>query len=74
MSYEHGKENADGVKSDNEQQRNLERSKTIEQRIVGYLGDMEGELDGRSLALAKTNFEQGLMWLNKSICKPESKL
>lgn len=31
-----------------------------------------GPLDGRALALAKTNLQQGLMWLTRSITKPET--
>lgn len=34
---------------------------------LGYI-----ELDGRALALAKTNLQQGLMWLTRSITKPET--
>jgi len=35
--------------------------------------DMEKipETDKRCLALAKTNFQQGMMWLVRSIAKPE---
>ena len=29
------------------------------------------EIDKRSLALAKTNLQQGMMWLVRSIAKPE---
>lgn len=46
--------------------------KTIEETYLRWLDKLSGdpETDQRSLALARTNIEQGAMWAIRSIFKP----
>ncbi|MGH1542151.1 MAG: DUF7681 family protein [Arenicella sp.] len=39
--------------------------------LIDDLASVEG-IDGRSLALGKTNLQQGFMWTIRSIAKPET--
>ena len=71
MTYEHGEENADNVPLTEEQKQALKLSSEMNDAIASFLRRMESltSIDGRSMSLAKTNFEQGRMWLNKGISK-----
>ena len=44
----------------------------IDAALGGIACVMLDQQDGRALALAKTNLQQGLMWLTRSITKPET--
>jgi len=43
------------------------------QKLHRLIAELEalGESDQRAITLAKTNLQQGFMWLNRSIVKPE---
>lgn len=54
-------------------QKGLKASKKIEATMMTFLFQIEklNDIDHRSLALAKTNIQQGFMWLNRSLEKVE---
>lgn len=53
----------------------VNRNKEIEERLLRRVEDLGNnrslEVDGRWLAIAKTQFEQGFMAMNRAIFKPE---
>lgn len=46
--------------------------KAIGEDIEARIQALGTQLEPRALALAKTNLQQGLMWLTRSITKPET--
>ena len=49
-------------------------NKQLEEEIlrrIEFLETSELDIDKRNSALAKTNIQQGFMWLNRAIFKPE---
>ena len=46
--------------------------KAIGEDIEARIHALGAQLEPRALALAKTNLQQGLMWLTRSITKPET--
>jgi hypothetical protein len=51
----------------------VNRNKEIEERILRIIDDLapRPDIDKRHLALARTNIEDGFMWLNRSIFQPK---
>ena len=49
----------------------INRGKTMEESVMQLLQDVAPAADGRALALARTNIQQGFMWLTRSLSKPE---
>lgn len=52
----------------------INKGKDLGSSLSAYLDELEknADIDQRSVALAKTNLQQGLMWAIRSIAKPES--
>jgi hypothetical protein len=51
----------------------VNRNKEIEEETLRILDNLanRADVDKRHLALARTNIEQGFMWLNRSIFQPQ---